>query len=383
MRILSVIGTRPEAIKLAPVIIALEKDERFESLVCVTAQHREMLNQVLSLFEIKPHYDLNIMKSRQDLFDVTVNALRGLKDIIRESKPNMVLVQGDTATTFSASLAAFYYQTKLGHVEAGLRTFDKYAPFPEEINRQLISRIADLHFAPTRRAKQNLLDENVPKESIYITGNTAIDALFLALEKLRSNSCDNTVSQLKNHFGMIPDKLLIHLQNSKHRLVLVTGHRRENFGSGFKNICYALRDISRRDDVEIVYPVHPNPNVREPVKRLLQNYKNIHLIEPLDYFSFVYLMEKSYLIITDSGGIQEEAPSLGKPVLVMRELTERPEAVEAGTVKLVGTDRKKIVSSANQLLDDVSEYRKMAFAHNPYGDGKATEKILTILSNFR
>jgi len=365
-KILSIFGTRPEAIKMAPVIKALEiHPKKFQSRVCVTAQHREMLDQVLNLFEIKPDYDLNIMISEQNLFDVTCNVLNGLKPVLEKEKPDWVLVQGDTTTTFAASLAAFYSNTPVGHVEAGLRTWNKHAPFPEEINRSLTTRIADLHFAPTKGAKQNLLKEGVSEETIHVTGNTVIDALLDVVERIKHNP--DLEKSLGKQFPYL---------DSKRKLILVTGHRRESFGQGFERICRALKRLGERNDVQLVYPVHLNPNVQEPVKRTLGNCPQVHLIEPLDYLPFVYLMNRSYLIITDSGGIQEEAPSLGKPVLVMREATERPEAVDAGTVKLVGTDTDLIVKNAENLLNDRTTYEKMARAHNPYGDGKACKRII-------
>lgn len=370
IKVLSIFGTRPEAIKMAPVIKGLEKHpENFISRVCVTAQHREMLDQVLNLFEIKPDYDLNIMKSGQDLFDVTCNVLQKIKSILEKERPDIVLVQGDTTTTFAASLAAFYQQIPVGHVEAGLRTHNKYAPFPEEINRTLTSRIADLHFAPTDGAKQNLLDEGVSEALIHVTGNTVIDALLSVVDRIKNDP--NLEQTLAEQFPFL---------DANRKLILVTGHRRESFGEGFERICKALGKIGEREDVQIVYPVHLNPNVQEPVKRMLDRNSRIHLIEPLDYLPFVYLMNRSYLILTDSGGIQEEAPSLGKPVLVMRDMTERPEAVEAGTVKLVGTDTDLIVQEAKILLDDQTAYEKMAYAHNPYGDGKAAQRIIKAIT---
>ncbi len=362
MKILTVFGTRPEAIKMAPVIKALEAEANIESKVCVTAQHREMLDQVLDLFAIQPDYDLNIMQAGQDLTDITCSVLSGLKKIIHEFKPNRILVHGDTTTTFVATLAAYYQRIPVGHVEAGLRTGNIYAPFPEEINRKFTACIADLNFAPTQKAKENLLAEGVKEDNIYITGNTVIDALLDTVDRISANINFPFLSKEK-------------------KLILVTGHRRENFGSGFENICYALKCLSERQDLQIVYPVHLNPNVREPVLRILANCENIHLIEPQDYLPFVYLMNQAYLILTDSGGIQEEAPALGKPVLVMRDTTERPEAVEAGTVVLVGTDKHKIVAECEKLLDDKASYDKMSFAYNPYGDGKASFKIINILKH--
>ena len=371
LKILSVFGTRPEAIKMAPIIKELENYPKFfESLVCVTAQHRQMLDQVLNLFDIKPDYDLDIMKPGQNLFDITSNILFGLKPILEKEMPDIVLVHGDTTTTLAASLAAYYCRIKVGHVEAGLRTHDKYAPYPEEINRTITSVIADVHFAPTITAKQNLLREGVPEKSIHVTGNTVVDALLSVVEKLKKDPIIRR--QMDQQFDYL---------DSTKRLILVTGHRRENFGDGFESICRALACIAEKhDDVEILYPVHLNPNVQEPVKRILgkDKHKNIHLIEPIDYLPFVYLMDRSYLIITDSGGIQEEAPSLGKPVLVMRDVTERPEAVKIGVVKLVGTDKDSIVNNATVLLTNQAAYDAMADAINPYGDGKTSKKIVAI-----
>lgn len=372
IKILSIFGTRPEAIKMAPVIKELERHPQlFKSLVCVTAQHRQMLDQVLNLFEITPDYDLNVMTPGQDLFDVTCSVLQGLKAVLAAEKPDIVLVHGDTTTTMAASLAAYYSQIRVGHVEAGLRTRNKFSPFPEEINRRVAGLLADIHFAPTGAARQNLLQDGVADESIIVTGNTVVDALLAVVAQIDSDT--ELKQQLSEKFSFLdPDK----------KLILVTGHRRENFGAGFENICLALADIALNfQDVEILYPVHLNPNVQEPVKRLLGNglLKNIHLIEPVDYLPFVYLMNRSYLIITDSGGVQEEAPSLGKPVLVMRDTTERPEAVAAGTVKLVGTNRKRIVKEASILLNDKTAYNSMSQAHNPYGDGCSSVKIVEAL----
>lgn len=368
-RILTVFGTRPEAIKMAPLVHALAADNRFEAKVCVTAQHREMLDQVLELFEITPDYDLNLMKPGQDLTDITCGILQGLKPVLAEFKPEYVLVHGDTATTVSTTLAAYYQQIKVGHVEAGLRTGNVYSPWPEEGNRKLTGAIADLHFAPTVISKQNLLVENVAAENIIVTGNTVIDALHDVIEKLETNI--DFKSSLKKQFNFLDDKK---------RLVLITGHRRESFGGGFERICEAISQLAIKfPDVEFVYPMHLNPNVREPVNRLLADLKNVFLIEPLDYLPFVYLMNKSYVLLTDSGGIQEEAPSLGKPVLVMRDTTERPEAIDAGTVKLVGTQVVSIVTELSLLLSNEEAYKIMSFAHNPYGDGKACSRILDAL----
>ena len=376
MKILTIFGTRPEAIKLVPVVRALQKySDCFHALVCVTAQHREMLDQVLRIFEIRPDYDLNIMKPRQDLSGVTSEILLKLKDLFEEVKPDLILVQGDTTTTFAASLAAYYRRIRIGHIEAGLRTYDKYSPFPEEANRHLTSVIADYHFPPTEKAKLNLLREGVPPERIFVTGNTVIDALLWMVNK---QSSPENQRRMEDFFK---EELGIPIKNG--RLILVTAHRRESFGEGFENICRALREVvSRNPDVNIVYPVHLNPNVREPVQRIIGSTERIHLIEPLEYEPFVYLMNRSYMILTDSGGIQEEAPSLGRPVLVMREVTERPEAVEAGTAKLVGTRAERIVDEAQRLLDDPEEYRRRASVKNPYGDGRAAERIVEILSKF-
>ena len=372
LKVLSIFGTRPEAIKMAPVIRELMRHpDRFTSRVCVTAQHRQMLDQVLNLFEIRPDYDLDIMRPGQDLYDVTTGVLLGLKPVLAAERPDMVLVHGDTTTTMTAALAAYYSRIPVGHVEAGLRTHDKFAPFPEETNRRITGTLADLHFAPTEAAQQNLLREGVAKALIHITGNTVIDALLSVSARISNDP------ELKQSFAGRFDFL-----DPAKRLILVTGHRRENFGEGFENICQALSEIAaRHPDSEILYPVHLNPNVQEPVRRLLggATRKNVHLIEPVDYLPFVYLMNRAYLIITDSGGVQEEAPSLGKPVLVMRETTERPEAVAAGTVRLVGTDRERIVAEAGRLLDSPQEYQLMSRAHNPYGDGQAAARIVDIL----
>ena len=398
--ILSIFGTRPEAIKMVPVIKELERHpEAFRSIVCVTAQHREMLDQVLDIFGIRPEYDLNIMKPEQDLYEVTANVLLGLRGVLAETKPDMVFVHGDTTTTMAATLAAFYAGIPVGHVEAGLRTHNKLAPFPEEINRKITSAVADLHFAPTEQARKNLLAEGVPANTIHVTGNTVIDALFLALEKITNEDLGPQIEKdlvsryprLATVFGHkseagseklddIPSSVLSRTSQIP-RLILVTGHRRENFGDGFERICRALKTLGDREDVQIVYPVHLNPHVQEPVKRILGGSPRIHLIEPLSYLPFVYLMNRSYLILTDSGGVQEEAPSLGKPVLVMRETTERPEAVDAGTVKLVGTDPALICSEAENLLNSTDAYEAMSHAHNPYGDGKAAEIIIKLLSH--
>lgn len=376
MKVLSVFGTRPEAIKMAPLVKALSEDDFFISKVAVTAQHREMLDQVLDLFEIKPDYDLNIMKSGQDLYDITTRVLIGLRDILKEFKPDIVLVHGDTATTFAASLAAFYQQIPVGHVEAGLRTGNLYSPWPEEANRVLTGKLARWHFAPTERNRQALLSEKVPSQDIFVTGNTVIDALQWVVKKI-----DSSDELKKIIFEKLEESGLKHsILNEKY--VLVTGHRRENFGKGFEQICQALQDLALKNkDVHFVYPVHLNPNVQEPVRRLLGNLNNIHLIKPLAYEPFVYLMKNCYLVLTDSGGIQEEAPGLGKPVLVLRETTERPEAVDAGTVKLVGTTASDIINSVQELIFNHSVYKNMSKSHNPYGDGMSAIKIIKIIKS--
>nr|QFC18373.1 UDP-N-acetylglucosamine 2-epimerase [Vibrio parahaemolyticus] len=364
-------GTRPEAIKMAPLVHALAADERFEAKCCVTAQHREMLDQVLELFEITPDYDLNLMQPGQTLNDVTARILLELKPVLQEFKPDVILVHGDTATTFAASLAAYYEQIEVGHVEAGLRTGNIYSPWPEEANRRLTGALTKYHFAPTETSKQNLLKENFTEEYISVTGNTVIDALLMVQNRIKNDSELN--EELRAKFPFLDD--------SK-KLILVTGHRRESFGSGFERICEALAITAKQHpEAQILYPMHLNPNVREPVNRILADVDNVHLIEPQQYLPFVYLMTRANIILTDSGGIQEEAPSLGKPVLVMRDTTERPEAVAAGTVKLVGTDVDKIVSNLHVLLTDKNAYQEMSFAHNPYGDGKACLRILNKLVN--
>ncbi|MDP3815350.1 non-hydrolyzing UDP-N-acetylglucosamine 2-epimerase [Pseudomonas sp.] len=369
LKTLCVFGTRPEAIKMAPLALALAADERFDAKVCVTGQHRQMLDQVLDLFELKPDYDLDIMRPGQDLTDVTTAILQGMKKVFSQYRPDVVLVHGDTATTFAATLAAYYQQIPVAHVEAGLRTGNLYSPWPEEANRKLTGALAAIHFAPTETSKQNLLREGVTPGNVYVTGNTIIDALLEVVAKLDSNT--PLQQQFREQFSFLPEE---------RRVILVTGHRRESFGGGFERICQALVETAKAfPDVEIVYPVHLNPNVREPVNRLLAGVDNIHLIEPLDYLPFVYLMNRAYLILTDSGGVQEEAPSLGKPVLVMRDTTERPEAVEAGTVKLVGTEVTAITSNLHRLLTDKKAYECMSFAHNPYGDGKACQRIIEAL----
>ncbi|MBO7230046.1 MAG: UDP-N-acetylglucosamine 2-epimerase (non-hydrolyzing) [Bacteroidaceae bacterium] len=387
-KIMLVFGTRPEAIKMAPLVKEFQKyPENFETIVCVTGQHREMLDQVLHLFEIQPDYDLNIMKQGQDLYDVTARVLVGMRDVLKEAQPDVVLVHGDTTTSTAAALAAFYQQIPVGHVEAGLRTHNIYSPWPEEMNRLITSRIATYHFSPTQLSRQNLLDENVPDSAIAVTGNTVIDALYWVIDKIKS---DNSLeSELKNVL-FTAGYDVNRLQNGK-KLVLITGHRRENFGDGFINMCTAIKDLTQKyPDVDFVYPMHLNPNVRKPIHEVFGptpsipqkediRKGNMFFIEPLEYLSFVYLMEKSTIVLTDSGGIQEEAPGLGKPVLVMRDTTERPEAMVAGTVKLVGTDYEKIVSEVSALLDNQDYYDTMSKAINPYGDGLACGRIIDAL----
>lgn len=368
LRVLAVFGTRPEAIKMAPVVRALKNSSNMEVKVCVTAQHRQMLDQVLSLFSIEPDFDLNLMAPGQDLADLTAKVLTGMRDVLREWRPDYVLVHGDTTTTFSTSLAAYYERIPVGHVEAGLRTGNIYSPWPEEVNRCLTGVIANTHFAPTEHAKENLLSEGVHGEDICVTGNTVVDSLLEVVQRMQADAV--LTRQLESQFSFL---------DSSKRLILVTGHRRENFGLGFENICTALTEISRWPDVEIVYPVHLNPNVQEPVQRILKGNLNVHLIDPVDYLPFVYLMNRAAILLTDSGGIQEEAPSLGKPVLVMRDTTERPEAVAAGTVRLVGTTVSSIVEGIRRLLDDSAEYARMSRATNPYGDGTAATKIVNFL----
>jgi UDP-N-acetylglucosamine 2-epimerase (non-hydrolysing) len=370
--ILIVFGTRPEAIKMAPLVLNLQErmraGEELDVRVCVTAQHRQMLDQVLRIFSITPDYDLDIMRAGQDITDVTARVINGIRDVLRGFHPDIVLVHGDTTTSFAASLAAFYEKIPVGHVEAGLRTGNIYSPWPEEMNRRLTGSIASLHFAPTENARKNLRREGVAESAISVTGNTVIDALFHVVKMLEADT------ELRMRF----EEQFSYLDPSK-RLILVTGHRRENFGEAFENICHSLKALSARGDVEIIYPVHLNPNVQEPVNRILAGTTSIFLTDPLEYLPFVFLMNRAHLILTDSGGIQEEAPSLGKPVLVMRNETERPEAVEAGTVILVGTD-ERIVAEASRLLDDPVAYDRMSRAHNPYGDGKAAERIAALLS---
>ncbi len=368
-KILLVFGTRPEAIKMAPLVKVLQQDTlHFETRVCVTAQHRQMLDQVLEVFEIEPEYDLNIMSPGQDLYDITSRVLLGMRDVLREFAPDVVLVHGDTTTSMAAALAAFYQQIAVGHVEAGLRTYNLASPWPEEMNRQVTDRICRYYFAPTTQSQQNLLNENIEASHIYVTGNTVIDALLLAVEMINTNPAKQ--QELRQDLQTKGYTL------SGRRYVLVTGHRRENFGDGFLHICQAISELARQHpDVDIVYPVHLNPNVQKPVYELLSGLGNVYLIAPLDYLPFVYAMQHCHLLLTDSGGVQEEAPSLGKPVLVMRDTTERPEAVEAGTVKIVGTNSSTIVENVNRLLDDETLYRRMSETHNPYGDGEACQRI--------
>ncbi len=370
MKLLAVFGTRPEAIKMAPLVRALESCSAFELRVCVTAQHRQMLDQVLRLFDITPHYDLDLMRPGQTLSQLTSSILQGMDDVLAKCAPDWVLVHGDTTTSMATSLAAFYRQAGVAHVEAGLRTHNLLSPWPEEGNRQITGRLAGLHFAPTEAARQNLLREGVNAETIHVTGNTVIDALL-------------SVSQRLDHDAAMSEQMAARFPflDPARRLVLVTGHRRENFGAGFEAICQALKAIAAHRRVQVVYPVHLNPQVQEPVRRILGGVGNVHLIEPLDYLPFVYLMKRSHIILTDSGGIQEEAPSLGKPVLVMRDTTERPEAVAAGTVRLVGTDTSLIVADTLQLLNDPVAYQRMSFAHNPYGDGTACQQIRDIFES--
>jgi len=382
-KVMLVFGTRPEAIKMAPLVQEFQKHPaKFQTIVCVTGQHREMLDQVLNLFDIIPDYDLNIMKQGQDLYDVTARVLTGMREILKEISPNIVLVHGDTTTSTAAALAAFYQQIPVGHVEAGLRTHDIYSPWPEEMNRQITGRIASYHFSPTSLSRQNLLKENVKPDSIVVTGNTVIDALHQVVHKIKTDKAlDTKLEQLLKANGYDVSRL-----SDGKKLVLITGHRRENFGDGFINICTAIKDLTLRyPEVDFVYPMHLNPNVRKPIHQVfgdnLSNSGNMFFIEPLEYLSFVYLMEKSAIVLTDSGGIQEEAPGLGKPVLVMRDTTERPEALKAGTVKLVGTNYDKIVAEISTLLDDKGYYNQMSMAVNPYGDGLACSRIVIFLSN--
>ena len=381
-KILLVFGTRPEAIKMAPLVKALQaQPEQFKTIVCVTAQHRQMLDQVLHIFDITPDYDLDIMKPNQDLYDITSRVLLGMRDVLKEAQPDVVLVHGDTTTSTAAALAAFYQQIPVGHVEAGLRTHNIYSPWPEEMNRQITGRITTHHFAPTPLAKQNLLNENVHEDQIIVTGNTVIDALYMVVDKIKHDAeLQKGLSNILREAGYDTSRL-----ESNRRLVLITGHRRENFGEGFISMCTAIRDLAAKyPNVDFVYPMHLNPNVRRPIHEVfgedLTQHANLFFIEPLEYLSFVYLMEKSTIVLTDSGGIQEEAPGLGKPVLVMRDTTERPEALESGTVHLVGTNYEKIVTEVSTLLDDAEAYERMSQAVNPYGDGHACERICKYLN---
>ena len=378
-KVMLIFGTRPEAIKMAPLVKAFQaRADQFETIVTVTGQHRQMLDQVLDLFEITPDYDLDIMKPGQDLFDVTSRVLTGMRDVLDRAKPDLVLVHGDTSTSTAAALAAFYRQIPVGHVEAGLRTGDIYSPWPEEMNRLITSRIAALNFSPTEQARQNLLRENVAPEKITVTGNTVIDALQMVVDKIENTPGleDEVKRQIKD------SGYDLGLQDSGRRLILITGHRRENFGNGFMRICHAIRELAAKyPDVDLLYPMHLNPNVRKPIAEVFSGNTpaNVHFIEPLEYLPFVYLQKRSYLILTDSGGIQEEAPSLGKPVLVMREVTERPEALEAGTIRLVGTDDRKIVDEASRFLDDAAYYHANSLIANPYGDGQACSRIIDFI----
>ena len=374
-KVLIIFGTRPEAIKMASIIKKLRAEgSKLKVVICVTGQHRGMLDQVLTIFDILPDYDLAIMREDQDLFDVTANSLIGLKDVLKNENPDLVLVQGDTTTAFVAALASYYLKIRIAHIEAGLRTYEKYSPYPEEKNRHIISVLVDFHFAPTAAAESNLLKEGIPSEKMWVTGNTVIDALLEVCSRQESeSSMESWITFFKNKYNLS-------LRTNNQKLILITGHRRESFGEGLKNICMALKEIAKkREDVTIVYPVHPNPNVKQPVKAILNGNSNIRLIEPLEYEPFVFLMNQAYLILTDSGGIQEEAPSLGKPVLVMRNTTERPEGIEAGTAKLAGTDRSTIVNEVFKLLDDSILYNNMAKSMNPYGDGKAAGRIVDII----
>ena len=380
-KVMLVFGTRPEAIKMAPLVKEFQKQpKRVETVVCVTGQHREMLDQVLKIFDIKRDYDLNIMKQGQDLYDVTARVLTGMRDVLKEVKPDVVLVHGDTTTSTAAALAAFYQQIPVGHVEAGLRTHNIYSPWPEEMNRLLTGRLATYHFSPTPLSRNNLIKESVDDRNIIITGNTVIDALYWVVDKIKNNKeLDNELEDILSKAGYDVNRL-----NNGKKLVLITGHRRENFGDGFINMCTAIKDLTvKYPDLDFVYPMHLNPNVRKPIHEVfgenLSGLKNMFFIEPLEYLSFVYLMEKSSIVLTDSGGIQEEAPGLGKPVLVMRDTTERPEALDAGTVKLVGTDYNKIVNEVSSLIDDKAAYEKMSKAVNPYGDGLACGRIVNAL----
>lgn len=377
-QVMLVFGTRPEAIKMAPLVLELKKyPDCFEVIVCVTAQHREMLDQALEIFNIFPDIDLNLMQKGQDLCDVTSSVLMGMRDVFKSDPPDLLLVHGDTTTSFAASVAAFYAGIPVGHIEAGLRTYDVRAPFPEEFNRQVVGKLAGIHFAPTNLSAQNLLDENVQASRVFITGNTVIDSLKWVLARIDSDEerCDLVIDRLNS---------VLPFNWRSVRFILITGHRRENFGVGFLNICTAIRGLAEHyPDDHFVYPVHLNPNVLKPVNEILFGLDNVHLIEPQEYESFVYLLKHAYLVLTDSGGIQEEAPSLGKPVLVMRDVTERPEGIEAGTVELIGTDQARIFKRVSSLLDDNTHYQRMALSHNPYGDGRACVRIVDILKNFQ
>ncbi len=373
-------GTRPEAIKLAPVIKEFEKHKEFETIVCLTGQHREMLYQPVTFFGINAECDMKIMRPNQTLFDITVDSVRGYEEVLKKYRPDLLIVQGDTTTAFTGALSAFYYKIPVGHVEAGLRSHNKYSPFPEEINRVLVGRLTDLHFAPTVTARENLLREGIPDDHIFVTGNTVVDANLMAIKVIREKGMDKDI---ENFLQKVAPGLIDNLKNGK-KLILVTAHRRESFGEPFRNLCSALRDIAEnfKDSIEIIYPVHLNPNVRGPVFEILGNLQNLYLIDPVDYPTLIYLLNKSYIVLTDSGGIQEEAPSFGKPVLVMREVTERMEGVEAGIAKLVGTDREKIFNETVKLLTDRRHYEKMARAVNPYGDGHAAQRIVKIVKDF-
>lgn len=389
-KVMLVFGTRPEAIKMAPLVKELKKNkDLFETIVCVTAQHREMLDQVLNLFEIIPDYDLNLMKPGQDLYDITSNVLLGLRGVLKEAKPDIVLVHGDTATSTAAALAAFYAQIPVGHIEAGLRTNDFYNPWPEEMNRRITGRISEYHFSPTLLSKSNLLKENTPENNIFITGNTVIDALHQITNQINDDTSGFTekITEELIYFGLKKGSIE-NWKSNKSKMVLITGHRRENFGQGFLNICNAIKELSEKYlDVDFIYPMHLNPNVRKAIKEVfgnnLDSNSNVYFIEPLDYLPFVYLMSNCYLVLTDSGGIQEEAPGLGKPVLVMRKTTERPEAVVAGTVKLVGTDKELIVEQVSKLIEDKEYYNKISLANNPYGDGNASKLIVEEISKLK
>lgn len=375
MKVMIVFGTRPEAIKMAPLVHACKATPEFDTIVCVTGQHRQMLDQVLEIFDIQPDIDLDLMKAEQDLFDVTGSVLLGMRDVLKTHKPDIVCVHGDTTTAYAAATAAFYLGIPVAHIEAGLRTHDVQSPFPEEFNRQVIGKVATFHFAPTESTRENLLREGVPAERIFVTGNTVIDALFWVIARLETKDALKRPSINR----LLTDQL--HFDLNTNRFVLITGHRRENFGKGILSICEAIKQLAIAfPSVQFVYPVHLNPNVQAPVKDLISGHQNIHLIEPLEYEAFVYLLKHAYIVLTDSGGIQEEAPSLGKPVLVMREVTERPEAVTAGTVKLVGANTENIVKGISTLLHDESAYQAMALAHNPYGDGKAVSRIVDAIS---